>query len=112
MKNKKGQALVEFIIIAPIFLIMIMSMIDLGNVIYKKYDLENDLDYIVDLYRNGNTDEITAYSNNNGFIVNVTEINETATIEISKNVNIYTPFLNAIMDNPYKITVDRVIYSE
>ena len=37
MKSKKGQALVEFIIIAPIFIMMIMSVIDLGNVIYKKY---------------------------------------------------------------------------
>lgn len=112
MRNKKGQALVEFILIAPIFLIMIMSMIDIGNVIYKKYDLENELDYIVDLYRNNKLDEINYYSNNNEFIVNITQANEMTTIELNKNINIYTPFLNVVMSNPYKITVDRVIYSE
>lgn len=112
MRNKKGQALVEFILIAPIFLLMIMSMIDIGNVIYIKYDLENELDYIVDLYRNNKLDEINYYSNNNEFIVNITQANEMTTIELNKNINIYTPFLNVVMSNPYKITVDRVIYSE
>jgi len=112
MKNKKGQALVEFIIIAPIFLVMIMSMVDLGNIIYKKYSLENELDYIVELYRQNKMDEITVYSNNNGFSTNISNINEMTSIQINKNVNIYTPFLNTIMSNPYKITADRVIYSE
>jgi len=41
MKNNKGQALVEFIIILPIFLLLIISIIDFGNIISKKYSLEN-----------------------------------------------------------------------
>ena len=39
MKNNKGQALVEFIIILPIFLLLIISVIDFGNIISKKYFL-------------------------------------------------------------------------
>lgn len=112
MKDRKGQALVEFIIIMPIFLLMIMSMIDLGNILYKKYSLENELDYIVDLYRENKIDVINAYSNNEGFTINITNNNQMTTIEIKKEVNIYTPFLSSIMTNPYRITVDRVIYSE
>lgn len=112
MKNRKGQALVEFIIIAPIFIMMLMSVIDLGNIIYKKYQLENNLDYMVDLYNANNKPEMDNYSLNNNFTTNITNNGEFVTIELSKDVAIYTPILNIIMDNPYKITVDRVIYSE
>ena len=42
MKNKKGQALVEFVVIMPIFIMLLISIIDLGNIIYKKYHLEYD----------------------------------------------------------------------
>ena len=112
MKNVKGQALVEFIIIAPIFIMMIMAVIDIGNVIYKKYNLENDLDYIVDLYRDNKITEINNYSANYDFGVYINGNDEFITIELSKEVAIYTPILNIIMGNPYEITVDRVIYVE
>ena len=112
MKSVKGQALVEFIIIAPIFIMMITAVIDLGNIIYKKYHLENDLDYIVDLYRENKMAEINYYSTNNNFKVDITNNNKIIAIGLSKEVVIYTPVLNIVLSNPYKITVDRVIYSE
>ena len=50
MKNNKGQALVEFVIIMPIFIFIVLAMFDLGNIIIKKYELENNLDTIVNMY--------------------------------------------------------------
>ena len=47
MLNKKGQALIEFIIILPIFLILVMGIFDFGNIMYQRYKLENSFD----LYR-------------------------------------------------------------
>ena len=41
--NKKGQALVEFILILPVLLLILMAMIDIGNIFLKKYELENSL---------------------------------------------------------------------
>ena len=38
--NKKGQALVEFILILPVLLLIAMAMIDIGNIFLKKYDLK------------------------------------------------------------------------
>ena len=35
--NKKGQALVEFILILPVLLLILMAMIDIGNIFLKKY---------------------------------------------------------------------------
>lgn len=112
MKNNKGQALVEFVVIMPIFIMLLISIIDLGNIIYKKYHLENDLDYIVDLYRLNKISEINTYSNNKGFNTRFTNDNDTVTIILEKNIEIQTPGLNLVLSNPYKITVDRVIYNE
>ena len=62
MKDNKGQALVEFIIILPIFLLLIISVIDFGNIISKKYSLENDIDTIYDLYKNEEYQNIDEYA--------------------------------------------------
>ena len=112
MKNNKGQALVEFVIIAPVFIMLIMSVIDIGNVMYKKYQLENDLDYIVDLYRENKSDEINKYAKKEGFHTSVAQNGLMTTITLSKNVKISTPVINLIMSNPYEVIVDRVIYVE
>ena len=41
----------------------ILGMFDIGNIIYKKYQLENNLDYIVDLYRVSKNIELQKYIN-------------------------------------------------
>ena len=112
MKSNKGQALVEFVVIMPIFIMLLISIIDLGNIIYKKYHLENDLDYIVDLYRLGKTSEINIYSNKEEFKTIITSNEDTVTITLEKDITVNTPVLNLIMSNPYQISVDRVIYNE
>lgn len=112
MDNKKGQALVEFVAIIPVFFVIIFSAIDLGNVIYKKYHLENDLDYIVELYRQNKTDEMTDYAQKKEFKIGITTNEDIVTVKLEKSVSINTPGVNLVMGNPYQITVDRVIYNE
>ena len=62
MKNNRGQALVEFVIVLPIFLLLIISVIDFGNIISKKYSVENDIDVVTDMYKEGKYEEINKYS--------------------------------------------------
>ena len=50
MKSNKGQALVEFIMIIPIFIFILLAIVDFGNIIYQKYQLENNIDTIADMY--------------------------------------------------------------
>ena len=50
MKNSKGQALVEFVIILPITLMLMFCIIDFGRVISVKSDLESKTDDIVTFY--------------------------------------------------------------
>ena len=46
---KKGQALVEFVIILPIFLFLLLGVIDVGRIMYTKVNLENTISDVVDM---------------------------------------------------------------
>ena len=47
MGNKKGQALIEFVIILPIFVFMILAVIDLGKILYFGNILESKMDNVI-----------------------------------------------------------------
>ena len=111
MKNR-GQALVEFVIVLPILMLLILGAIDFGTILYKKYMLENDLDYVVELARQNKTSEINTYSSKNGFVSKIENSNDYTTIIISKSVEVMTPGLNQILGNPYTIEAKRVIINE
>ena len=49
--NNKGQALVEFVLILPIFIIILFTIIDFGTIINTKNTLENDSIDIVELIK-------------------------------------------------------------
>ena len=65
LMNKKGQALVEFVLILPVFLMILFAVVDFGNLLYRKNQLENVSTDIVRLIRNGTevTDILKEYSN-------------------------------------------------
>ena len=48
MLNNKGQSLVMFILIIPILLGIMAMVIDIGNVIYNKQDIDNINKIIID----------------------------------------------------------------
>ncbi len=52
MKSSKGQALIEFVIILPVFLMLIFAIIDFGRVIYEKNMLENVVSTASELWWN------------------------------------------------------------
>ena len=53
MRNKKGQALIEFVIILPVMLLLVFCLIDFGMVIYEKNNLENIVSDAANLYEDG-----------------------------------------------------------
>ena len=94
---KKGQALVEFVIILPIFLLIILGVIDMGRIFYEagnnedKIKKELDLDKDIKISQEKEED----YTN----------------YMISKDIEIITPGLNLILSNPYKLIITRSIYN-
>ncbi len=57
MKNNRGQALVEFVLVLPILLLLIFAFLDLGRIIVCKNHLEGVMSEVSSLEEN----EITNY---------------------------------------------------
>ena len=113
--NKKGQALIEFILILPIIIILILVGIYLGRVIVKKSELENKVSNQIIIWKEKklpiyNLKELLKNKNTK---VNITE-NETTsfiTIEVEEKITWLTPIISDILDS-YTIKVKKVIAYE
>ena len=106
--NNKGQALIEFVLILPIFLFILFAVIDFGMIYSSKSRLENDSADIIDLYKNGTSiDEIkNMYLDNE---INISDDGKYYKFNISTSVNIITPGFNKIFGDPYFVKVERVV---
>lgn len=113
MKREKGQALVEFVIILPIFIFMLLAIIDIGKMIYFKNELESELSDVVSFYKNGKSfQEIETkvkLNDDNTLLEIKNEENEYITFYLKKEMTIVTPGLSFLFDNPFSIEVKRVI---
>lgn len=116
MKDKKGQALVEFAIILPVTLILIFCIIDFGRVIYEKNALEGVASDVVNLYKNDkDSDEIKMIINNqleDNVDIKFSNRNNYVVIEVSKSIKPITPGFNKISKRVFDIETSRVIYDE
>jgi len=113
--NKKGQALVEFVLILPILLILIFLIIDLGRIIYTKNNLVNMVSDASDMYqKNIDKEKILEVLNSQEKITNldIYEKDSLTYIKLTKNINLLTPGLNIILKNPYEIITTRVVPNE
>jgi uncharacterized protein (UPF0333 family) len=110
MKNNKGQALVEFVLVLPILLFAIMALIDVASIFFTKYKLEDNLDYIVELYEEGSMTRLNEYANSNKIIFELEENSLETTIKVKKTQKINTPILKEKLGNNYEIETERTIY--
>lgn len=110
MKNSKGQALIEFVLILPVILLILIYIIEFGRIIQKKQQLESDMDLIVTLYQEKQQQELNNYTQNNNIIVTYNRQNELTTIEISQNIKSNMPLINNIIGD--NIKTKRTIYEK
>lgn len=114
MKDKKGQALIEFVIIIPILLLILSVIIDFGFILYEKNKLENVSTDISNLYKEKG-------SLNKSMVLNITRdknikyqinvINDHAELIVYKKINMISPILKSI-DGLDNIETKRIIYYE
>lgn len=106
--NRKGQALVEFVFILPIFILMLFAIVDFGMILSKKNELENiSVDVTAMIKNSDNIDDIkNLYPK---VKINISSDDKYTKIIISDEVDIMTPGLNRILGNPYNIKVERTI---
>lgn len=113
--NKKGQALVEFVIILPIFIFMIFACIDIGKVLYMQNKLESRMDDIITSYQKGLTEETIKKDldlNHQEIILNIEKENVYKRFKLSKKLDMITPGINLILSNLLEVKAERVIYDE
>ena len=110
MKNNKGQALIEFILILPVILAVLLYIIEFGRITIQKQQLEASIDLIVDLYEDGKKNEIETYIQNNNILINVDKQNDLTTLKINKKIKSNLPLINKIMGD--SIETKRTIYEK
>ena len=110
--NKKGQALVEFILILPVLLLILMAMIDIGNIFLTKYTLNNDLDTVTNLYQNSDLKNLGTYLANENLTLDDKTQNGMTTLTIKKHIEINAPILSSILGENYEVTSSKVIYED
>lgn len=109
--NRKGQALVEFVLILPLFILILFAIIDFGLIMSKKNELENMSVDVVSLIKNGKKiDEINSmYSD---VLITYDDSGDYIKVKLTRDIDIMTPGLNLVLGNPYKIEVERNIPNE
>ena len=106
--NRKGQALVEFVLILPIFLLILFAVVDFGMIISKKNELENISIDIVSMLKN-NEDINSIKMLFPDLTIDISSDSNYTNIKIYENIDIMTPGLNLVIGDPYKVMVERVI---
>lgn len=108
--NRKGQALVEFVLILPISIMILFSIVDFGMIFNKKNELENISIDIINLLNNNNNNKIEEIQKEYPKVdIKLTNEEKYTIVEISTKVNIITPGLNRVLGNPYIVKVERKI---
>jgi Flp pilus assembly protein TadG len=110
MKKNSGQALIEFVIILPIILVILLYIIEFGRITLKKYELESNMELITELYKDNKQEEMNDYINTNNIKIEITKNNELTTIIIRKNIKTNMPLINRILGN--NIETKRTIYEQ
>lgn len=116
-KKDKGQALVEFVLVLPVFIMLILAIIDFGRIIYIKNNLENKTDDALTYLKDQRPYEEVKAIINKGVTEDI-NISLTygedhfLTIKLSEEIAIFTPGLNYILSNPYEVAVERIVLYE
>lgn len=109
--NNKGQALVEFVLILPVIVFILLAIVDFGNVLFSKNKLENNSNDIVRMISNDKLSEIDNLYPNIDVIIEEYK-DDYKKVVLSTNVKINTPLIDKILGNPCKITAERIITNE
>ena len=110
MKNKSGQALIEFVLILPVLLLLIFALVDFGRIILCKSHLEGVMNEVSDL----SEEKISSYlKKDNDYNISYSiSYDEYKNITLYTKLDLITPGLKSILKNPYDVKVERSIVYE
>ena len=106
--NNKGQALVEFILILPVFIMILFVIIDFGMIFNKKSNLESISNDAILIYKE-NKSLVEIQELYKDIQIELVNVNDYTKLVFKDRVNIVTPGMNKVFGDPYVITIERVI---
>ena len=113
IKNNKGQALIEFVIILPVLIMLIFAFIDLGRIILENNRLENLTTNVINRYnQNNDYGDVKNYIKSLGYEdvqLSIKKENSVMKIMLEKEVDLITPGMDSILGNPYNVKVERIV---
>jgi len=137
MKSEKGQAAVEFALVLPILLMLILGIIDFGRILYTQnaltslnqqaarytsinYSAGDNTNLVIQYVTNNpgtlDTSAFKKADNSNGINVTPTSITSGSQVKVTLTYKIYyiTPFVNMIpgLTNPFYITSSSTFMAE
>ena len=107
--NRRGQALVEFVLILPVFLLILFTVVDFGNLLVTKNTLESQSTDIILLLKEGKSvhEVMDLYP---GVDINLsTYQDQYSKVLVKKKVSFVNPLFFRIFGNPFYATVERVV---
>jgi lipopolysaccharide/colanic/teichoic acid biosynthesis glycosyltransferase len=117
VRFNKGQALIEFVLILPILLLLILGIIDFGSIIYEKTRLENIMSEAVTLVNDkklpvSDVEKKLEQNYNINLTLTINHRVDDTKIILKRKIDIMTPGLGIAIDDPYTVEVTRVINNE
>lgn len=116
MIDKKGQALIEFVLILPVLIMLIFAVIDFGRIFVAKNQLESLSTNVAEYFKDNGQDNINNYLNDITDVktdLTITKKDDKYTsIKLERTVALMTPGINLILGNDYKASAERVIINE
>ena len=112
LKNN-GQALIEFVLILPVFLLILFALIDFGRLFYEKIELENRFQTSIEVYqKEKNYDKALSVLNEGQgkeATLEAKQVDSYIELETSISFSFLTPGLSTVLGNPYLIKIERTI---
>ena len=100
--NKKGQALVEFVLVLPVLIFLLLAFIDIARLMIMKNHLESVLNTV-----NVETNEIK--DKEYQIQINKKNDGDTVEIELKSCLEVTTPGLNKILGNPACVSTSKIM---
>lgn len=108
IKNRRGQALIEFVLILPILVLLLLGIMDIGLVLVRKSELDNKVADIIKVWEqeDSSTDELEGLFKEEVLKVEISKNTTTSyvTVKVKDEVNLTTPIIKKM-----NIEVKRVI---
>lgn len=112
--SKRGQALLEFILILPVLIMLLVGFVDYGRITYGKIKLENIMNEVIDLINLDLTsEEIETKLQVNYHQVYKVEIEhkeQEQVIKVTQAFKLFSLGSDLVFPQPFVLKTRRVIY--